>query len=61
MDFDAAPCFTADVVSGGYQGAVRWAQSEQPRSLIEVGQIAMTSSSKAAGTRRFTVSSAPSS
>jgi hypothetical protein len=40
---------------------LRCAESEQRRSLIVVGQIAMTSSSKAAVTRRFTVSSAPSS
>jgi hypothetical protein len=40
---------------------LRCAESEQRRSLIAVGQIAMTSSSKAAETRRFTVSSAPSS
>jgi hypothetical protein len=42
-------------------GLLRWAQLEQSRSLIEVGQIAMSSSSKAARTRRFAVSSAPSS
>jgi hypothetical protein len=36
-------------------GAVRAAESLE----IDVGQIAMTSSSKAAGTRRFTVSSVP--
>lgn len=33
---------------------MRWAQSVPPRSLIAVGQITLTSSSKAAGTRRFT-------
>jgi hypothetical protein len=43
------------------QGLLRCAESGQARSLIEVGQIAMTSSSRAARTRRFTVSSAPSS
>ena|SRR5947209_17353673 len=40
---------------------LRCAELEQRRSLIAVGQIALTSSSKAAGTRRFTVSSVPSS
>jgi hypothetical protein len=43
------------------RGLLRCAESGQVRSLIEVGQIAMTSSSRAARTRRFTVSSAPSS
>jgi hypothetical protein len=33
----------------------------EARSLIPVGQIARVSSSKTAGTRRFTVSSVPSS
>jgi len=43
------------------RGLLRCAESEQSRLLIEVGQITRASSSKAARTRRFTVSSAPSS
>jgi hypothetical protein len=43
------------------KGLMRCAEPVQARSLIEVGQIAMTSSSKAARTCRFTVSSTPSS
>jgi putative transposase len=42
-------------------GLLHCAELEQPRSLIEVGQITRASSSKAARIRRFTVSSAPSS
>jgi hypothetical protein len=44
-----------------FMGQLRCAELEQPRSLIEVGQITRASSSKAARIRRFTVSSAPSS
>jgi len=42
-------------------GLLRCAMLGQAKSLILVGQIARVSSSKAARTRRFTVSSVPSS
>jgi hypothetical protein len=43
----------------GLPELLRCAELEQRRSLIAVGQIALTSSSKAAGTRRFTVRAHP--
>jgi hypothetical protein len=47
--------------SGLQPALLRCARLGQARSLIPVGQIAKVSSSKAARTRRFTVSSTPSS
>jgi hypothetical protein len=54
-----------DICSGFHcelpRALLRCARLGQARSLIPVGQIARVSSSKAAGTRTFTVSSTPSS
>jgi hypothetical protein len=55
-------CFKGVSLAGGVPGGLlHCAESEQPRSLIEVDQITRASSSKAARIRRFTVSSGPSS